>query len=68
MEQTETVQGAADSIKEAVEDFWPVLEADDELKDPELADSKAEITQLMEGAADNIDAIRKILNDLRERE
>lgn len=68
MEATETVTGAVDSIKEVVDEFWPVLEADDELKDPELADTKAEITQLMEGAGDNIDAIRKILNDLRERE
>lgn len=68
MDNEETVQGAVDSLKEAVEEFWPVLEADDLLKDPELADVKAEITQLMEGADDNIGAIRKILNDLRERE
>lgn len=67
-EVTETVTGALGTITEAVEEFWPVLEADESLGDPDQADAKAEITQLMEGSADNIEAIKKIIHDLREGE
>lgn len=60
----QTVAGAVSELKESTDDFWHVLEADEQLD----ADAKAEITQLMEGAADNLDAIKKILHDISESE
>lgn len=60
---TENTQGAVDEMGEKVDDFWVVLDADDLDED-----TRAEITQLMEGVEDNIGAIKKILKDLAESE
>lgn len=64
MEQTETVAGALAALKEAFDDFWATLEADNQL-DP---DEKADVTQLVEGAGDNLDEARKIVHANAERE
>jgi hypothetical protein len=64
MNDDQTVAGAVAELKEGTEDFWAVLEGDEHLSKYD----KAEITQLMEGAADNLDAIKKILHVISESE
>lgn len=64
VEITESVQDALASIKEAVDDFWAVLDADTTLD----KDGKAEVTLLVEGAGDNIDEAREFVRDNAELE
>lgn len=61
---TENVQDALASLKEAIDDFWAVLEADSTLD----KDGKAEVTLLVEGAGDNIDEAREFVRDNAELE
>lgn len=61
---TENLQDALASLKEAIDDFWAVLEADTTLD----KDGKAEVTLLVEGAGDNIDEAREFVRDNAELE
>ncbi len=60
----ETVAEALASLKTAMDEFWTTLEADGQLDD----DEKADITQLLEGAGDNIDEARKIVHANADRD
>lgn len=62
MEDTETVTGALSAIAEPLDEFWAVLDADTELD----ADDRADLTQLVEGAGDNIREARQLLARITE--
>lgn len=60
----DTVADALAKITEAIEDFWAALDADPDLD----ADERADITQLVEGAGDNLAEAKKIARDSAEKD
>ena len=60
----ETVADALAALRAAIDDFWATLDADTELDE----EDRAEITQLVEGAGDNLDEAKRIVRANAERD